>query len=183
MKKGDSNFDITMGAYQGAECCDLVGLFLLSKLQHLPIKVGAYRDDILGVCSLTPFQVEKVKQKVVQVFQQYGLKVKATANTRVANFLDITLDLVNEVHRPYMKPLTHLEYVHVDSNHPRHITKHAVSEIGKRLSLLSSNEEIFNAAKGPYVEALKRAGHKEQLVYQPEARAGRREARRRRRRR
>ena len=133
--------------------------------------------------SLTPFQVEKVKQKVVQVFQQYGLKVKATANTRVVNFLDITLDLVNEVHRPYMKPLTHLEYVHVDSNHPRHITKHAVSEIGKRLSLLSSNEEIFNAAKGPYVEALKRAGHKEQLVYQPEARAGRREARRRRRRR
>ena len=64
------------------------------------------RDDILGVCSLTPFQVEKVKQKVVQVFQQYGLKVKAIANTRVANFLDITLDLVNEVHRPYMKPLT-----------------------------------------------------------------------------
>ena len=24
VKKGDSNFDITMGAYQGAECCDLV---------------------------------------------------------------------------------------------------------------------------------------------------------------
>ena len=63
--KGDTNFDITMGAYQGAECCDLVGLFLLSKLENLPIKVGAYRDDILGVCSLTPFQVEKVKQKVV----------------------------------------------------------------------------------------------------------------------
>ena len=81
-----------------------------------------------------------MKQKVVQVFQQYGLKVKAIANTRVANFLDITLDLVNEVHRPYMKPLTHLEYVHVDSNHPRHITKHALSEIGKRSSLLSSNE-------------------------------------------
>ena len=31
-------------------------------------------------------------------------------------------------------------------------------EIGKRLSLLSSNKEIFNAAKGPYVEALRTSG-------------------------
>ena len=44
VKKGDTNFDVTMGSYAGAECCDLVGLFLLSKLQHLPIKAGAYRD-------------------------------------------------------------------------------------------------------------------------------------------
>ena len=165
VKKGDTNFDITMGSYSGAECCDIVGLFLLSKLAHLPIKAGAYRDDFLSVCSLPPFQVEKVKQKVVEVFQQYGLKVKAAANARVANFLDITLDLANEVHRPYVKPGTHLEYVHVHSNHPRHVTKHAVSETSKRLSLLSSTEEIFIAAKQPFDEALKRAGHKEQMVY------------------
>ena len=166
-KKGDVNFDVTMGSYDGAEACDLVGLFLLSKLEDLPIKVGAYRDDFLSVCSLPPFQAEKVKQRVVEVFQKYNLKVKAIANTKVANFLDITLDLNNEVHRPYIKPGTHLEYVHVHSNHPRHVTKHAVSETGKRLSLLSSNEEIFNAAKEPFVDALKRAGHKEQIVYDP----------------
>ena len=40
---------------------------MLSKLQHLPINVGAYRDDVLAVCSLTPSQVEKVKQKMVLV--------------------------------------------------------------------------------------------------------------------
>ena len=97
--------------------------------------------------------------------------------------MDIQLDLSNEVHRPYTKPGTHLEYVHVNSNHPKHVTKHAVSEIGKRLSLLSSTEEIFNAAKGPYEEALKRAGHKELLSYQPAARPDQSRARRRRRRR
>ena len=182
VKKGDTNFDITMGSYSGAECCDLVGLFLLSKLAHLPIKAGAYRDDFLSVCSLAPFQVEKVKQKVVEVFQQYGLKVKVKANARVCNFLDITLDLSNEVHSPYMKPNTHLEYVHVHSNHPKHVTKHAVSETGKRLSLLSSTEEIFNTAKGPYEAALKRAGHKEPLSYHPAARPNQSGARRRRRR-
>ena len=109
VKKGDTNFDITMGSYSGAECCDIVGLFLLSRLQHLPIKVGAYRDDFLSVCALTPFQVEKVKQEVIEVFQQYGLKVKAKANARICNFLDITLDLSNEVHSPYMKPNTALQ--------------------------------------------------------------------------
>ena len=180
VKKGDVNFDITMGAYDGAECCDLVGLFLLSKLAHLPIKVGAYRDDFLSVCSLAPFQVEKVKQQVAEVFQQHGLKVKVKANARVCNFLDITLDLSNEVHSPYSKPGTHLEYVHVQSNHPRHVTKHAVSETGKRLSLLSSTEEIFNAAKGPFEEALKRAGHKELLAFQPAARPNQSAKRRRR---
>ena len=170
----------TMGAWDGAECCDLVGLFLLSKLAHLPINVGAYRDDVLAASSLTPFQLEKVKQQVIEVFQEYDLKVKAVANTRVANFLDITLDLNNKVHRPYMKPGTQLEYVHVNSNHPRHVTKHAVAETSKRLSNLSSNEAIFEAAKGPYEEALRRAGHKEKLKYQPTARPA--QARRRRRR-
>ena len=169
VKKGDDPFDITMGSFDGAECCDLVGLFLLSKLEHLPINVGAYRDDVLGACNLAPFQVEKVKQQVVEVFQEHGLKVKAAANATVVNFLDVTLDLTNEVHRPYIKPSTHLEYVHVNSNHPGHVTRHAVSETSKRLSLLSSNEVIFNNAKGPFEEALKRAGHKEKLAYQPAA--------------
>ena len=143
---------------------------MLSKLQHLPINVGAYRDDVLATSSLTPFQLEKAKQQVIEVFQGHGLKVKAIANTRVANFLDITLDLNNKVHRPYMKPGTQLEYVHVNSNHPRHVTKNAVAETSKRLSNLSSNKDIFEAAKGPYEEALKRAGHKEKLSYQPTAR-------------
>ena len=180
VKKGDENFDITMGAWDGAECCDLVSLFMLSKLQHLPINVGAYRDDVLATSSLTPFQLEKVKQQVIEVFQGHGLKVKAIANTRVANFLDITLDLNNKVHRPYMKPGTQLEYVHVNSNHPRHVTKNAVAETSKRLSNLSSNKDIFEAAKGPYEEALKRAGHKEKLSYQPTARPSQPRRRRRR---
>ena len=180
VKKGNTNFDVTMGAWDGAECCDLVGLFLLSKLAHLPINVGAYRDDVLAASSLTPFQLEKVKQQVIEVFQEYNLKVKAIANTRVANFLDITLDLNNKVHRPYMKPGTQLEYVHVNSNHPRHVTKHAVAETSKRLSNLSSNEAIFEAAKGPYEEALRRAGHKEKLSYQPTARPAQKKKRRRR---
>ena len=59
VKKGESNFNVAMGSLDGAECCELVGLLLLSKLQKLKINLGIYRDDGLGVCALTSRQIEK----------------------------------------------------------------------------------------------------------------------------
>ena len=61
-----------------------------------------------------------------------------------------------------------IEYININSNHPRHVLKNTVAEVAKRLSTLSSSKEIFNAAKGPEQEALRRAGYTEELVYQPE---------------
>ena len=54
VKKGSSDFDVAMGSFDSAETCDLVGLYLLSKLQHLKVNLGLYRDDGLGVCALNP---------------------------------------------------------------------------------------------------------------------------------
>ena len=51
-----------MGSHDGAETCDIVGLFLLSELADLPIQVGLYRDDLLSVSSLNARQVEKTSQ-------------------------------------------------------------------------------------------------------------------------
>ena len=36
-KKGNTTFDVTMGSYEGAETCELVGNFLLSQLKDLNI--------------------------------------------------------------------------------------------------------------------------------------------------
>ena len=36
VKKGDSNFAVGMGSFDGSKTCELVGLFLLSKLQNQP---------------------------------------------------------------------------------------------------------------------------------------------------
>ena len=36
-KKGESFFDVAQGSYDGAETCDLVGLFLLSKLEKITL--------------------------------------------------------------------------------------------------------------------------------------------------
>jgi hypothetical protein len=44
-------FDVTMGSYDGAEICELVGLFILSKLEAKFGKnqVGLYRDYGLAI--------------------------------------------------------------------------------------------------------------------------------------
>ena len=36
VKKGDVNFDVELVSYDGAQVCELVGLFILSQMTHLP---------------------------------------------------------------------------------------------------------------------------------------------------
>ena len=46
VKKGGTNFDISMGAFHGAQACEIVGLFILSKLVKLPnFQAILYCDD------------------------------------------------------------------------------------------------------------------------------------------
>ena len=78
-KKGDTTFDVTMGSYDGAETCELVGSFLLSQLQHLDINIGLYRDDGLAICNATPRDTENIKKEICRVFNQNGLRVTIEA--------------------------------------------------------------------------------------------------------
>ena len=55
-----------MGSFDGAEVCELVGLYLLSQLQHLVMKVGLYRDDGLAITNKPPRRVENMKKRNVQ---------------------------------------------------------------------------------------------------------------------
>ena len=75
-KKGE-NFDVAQGAFDSAEVCDLVGLFLISKLQDPEIKAnaGIFRDDGLAVTSLPPRQAEKTKKKICEIYGRFGLKI------------------------------------------------------------------------------------------------------------
>jgi hypothetical protein len=51
VKKGNTQFDVTMGAYDGAEVCELVGCFLLAEISKKFERnnIGLYRDDGLAV--------------------------------------------------------------------------------------------------------------------------------------
>ena len=45
------DFDVTMGPYDGAETCELVGLYTLNKINHIIDNkdAGRYRDERLAV--------------------------------------------------------------------------------------------------------------------------------------
>ena len=64
--KKSSDFDVTMGSFDGAEVCELVGLYLLSQLQHLDMNVGLYRDNGLAVTKLSPQNTERMKKENMQ---------------------------------------------------------------------------------------------------------------------
>ena len=168
VKKGSRLFNVTMGSFDGAEVADLVGLFLLSRLTDLKLNIGLYRDDGLAVCDLKPRQTELVRKKLCQVFHGFGLRITSTANVKNVNFLDINLDLNEGIYKPYMKPNDKPLYVHTGSNHPRSILKNIPLSVNKRLSMISSNKEVFDAAAPPYQEALKNSGYSYELNYCPE---------------
>ena len=173
-KKGDTTFDVTMGSYDGAETCELVGNFLLSQLQHLDINMGLYRDDGLAITNATPRQTENIKKEICQIFNSNGLRITIEANKQVVNFLDVTLNLDKSTYQPFTKPNTTLLYVHRESNHPQSITRNIPAGINKRLSTLSSDKASFDQAAPPYQETLDENGYNYTLYYEPSTNTRRR---------
>ena len=110
------NFELIFGA----EICDIVRLYILSQLTEvIPAPdIGLYRDDGLAVSMATPRQIELIKKKICQIFERNGLKVTIEANTKIVNFLDITLDLNTGIFKPFMKENDVPTYVSDRSNHP-----------------------------------------------------------------
>ena len=72
-KKGENNFDVTMGSFDGAETCELIGLYLLSKIQFRNINPGQYRDDGIISTTLSPRCAQKICEKIVKIFKEHGL--------------------------------------------------------------------------------------------------------------
>ena len=156
--KKNSTFDVTMGSYDGAETCELVGLFLLSKLKHLKIDCGLYRDDGLAICDLSPRQVEQTKKEICKIFKTFGLNLTIVANKKIVNFLDVTLNLTTNTYQPFVKENNTPLYINKKSNHPPSIIKNLPRSINDRISTNSKNETIFNKASAPFADALKKSG-------------------------
>ena len=161
-------FDVTMGASDGAEVCDLVGLFLLNSLrkQFPELNIGLYRDDGLAAHGRIPGpRLERIRKDIHKFFGIHGLKCTVETNMKVVNFLDVTMNLNKESFEPYRKPNDTPLYVHTDSNHPKSVIKEIPRSVNKRLSMISIDENTFESAKGPYQKAMTDSGHKHKLVY------------------
>ena len=171
-KKGDTNFDVGMGSFDGAETCELVGLFMLNQLKQLNLNQGIYRDDALIACQLRPRQVELKKKEICRIFKEHNLSITIEANLKVVNFLDVTLDLNTETYKPYMKPNNRILYINKQSNHPPSIIRNIPAAVNKRLCSISSSEAEFSAAIPPYQEALAASGFDHTLKYEDTEKIG-----------
>ena len=156
-----------MGSFDGAETCELVGLYLLSLLETLGAEVGLYRDDGLLVTRMGPRQSQKLGEKINKIFNENELKITFDANLKIVNFLDVTLDLDLGTYKPFTKPNETKLYVHKMSNHPPNILKNIPDSVNKRLSNISSTEAIFNEAAKPYQKALQDSGYDYKLSFRP----------------
>ena len=157
---------MTMGSFDGAETCELVGSYLLSQLPpEYHQKIGLYHDDGLAALDVTPRALENIKKIICRTFNENNLRLTIEVNKKCVNYLDITLDLSSGTFRPYTKPNNTPRYVHCDSNHPRSNLRNIPEGINRRLSNISLDEQAFNSAIPPYQEALKKSGYDHQLRF------------------
>ena len=123
-KHSATSFDGTMGSFDGAETCELVGSYLLNQLpEDIRKQIGLYRDDGLGAFQKTPKEIERMKKVICKVFSSDGLKITIEANKKIVNFVDVALNLNKGSYEPYAKPKHTPLYVHRESNHPHSIIK------------------------------------------------------------
>ena len=86
-------FNATIGSYNRAETCELIGIYILLQLKEKSygMEIGLNRDDSFAVLNQTPQKIDKIKKEICKVFTTNNLHTK-----KVINSLDVTLDLTTE---------------------------------------------------------------------------------------
>ena len=82
-KKTRSCFNVTMGCFDGAQVCDLIGIYILSLLTSFICQndIGLYRDNGLIVLhKLNGKQIDQMRKKITQCFKSVGFKIEIQTN-------------------------------------------------------------------------------------------------------
>jgi hypothetical protein len=140
------------GYFDGAEICELVGLFILNHLGKRFGKenIGLYRDDGLAI----------IKSKSARLRDKTRKELHKTF---------VTFDLNNAKHKPYRKPNDDPLYINRHSNHPPSITRQLPTAINKRIALLSSDEQTFKKSTPIYQNALRHSNFDHEFTYAQDA--------------
>ena len=92
-----------MGAYDGSEVFELIGILMLSLLsKHINKNhIRLYRDDGLAILkNNSDLEAEKFKRKFQKLFKEKSLDIIIECNLKITNYLDITLNLNDGSYRP-----------------------------------------------------------------------------------
>jgi len=93
-----------MGSFDGAEVCELVGLYILHILgEKYSIEgIGLYRDDGLACLhnSNGP-KSDRIRKDLIKTFKDvFNLFITIDTNLKQVNFLDVTFDLSTGLFKP-----------------------------------------------------------------------------------
>ena len=134
-KEGDEDFDIPMGRYDGAEICELVGIYIQNKLCKLMNKkdFGLYRDDGLRILRNTSGpEADRKRKSIIKIFKECGLSIPCEVNKKMVDFLHVRFNLNKKTYESYRKRNNEPVYINIQSNHPPNITADMPKAIFKR---------------------------------------------------
>ena len=84
-KSTESCFDVTMGSFDGAEICELVGLYIQSNLENILPKTnfGLYRDErLILLRKLNWHQMDKKRKSIIKIFKGIGFSINIEADLK-----------------------------------------------------------------------------------------------------
>ena len=106
--------------------------------------IGLDRDDGLAVFkNICGPQAEKIKKHFQNIFRKNNLNIIVRCNLKIVGDLDVTLNLLDGLHKPFHKPNSDINYIHRKSDHPPSIMKQLPLSVESRLSKLSSDKNVF----------------------------------------
>ena len=111
---------------------------------------------------------ERKRKELIRLFKQDNLSITIETNIRTVNFLETTFNIMNNTYKPYRKPNDEPLYINKHSNHPPSVLRQLPKSISKRISEISSSQEIFKQSVPIYEKALKDSGFNEKLLYKYE---------------
>jgi hypothetical protein len=167
-KKDGSDFDITIGAWDGAEVAEMVGLYLLDKVTKIIPGAGIYRDDGLAIVKMSGPEMTRKEKELRKIFKDEGLQITTEIGLEETDFLDVVFNLKTRSYRPFRKPNNVPCYVNKNSSHPPSIIRALPDTISRRLTQISSSESEFDKEKKEYDEALEKAGYNERVTFKKE---------------
>ena len=145
MKKGESNFNVILSAYNATEVWELIGIFMLSILsKHISKNhIELYRDDSLAISkNLSRSRSRKTQQKVSKIFKEKYQDIIVQCNLKINNYLDITLNLNDGSWRLYRKPNKETTmFTSILITRYQSLSK--FQSIEKRLPILAWSKNIF----------------------------------------
>ena len=157
-----------MGSYDGAQICELVGLYLLNRLSTVIDRssVDLHTDDgLAAINKANGPKLDRIRKDIIALFKEEGLSITIKTNLIETDFLDVTFNLATKKYFPFQKANNTPLYINAFSNHPPAIIKQLPKMINKRISDLPCNKEEFDKIKSVYKSALRDSRYFSSMSY------------------